>query len=580
MVEIIESRDVKIPFYPEIVTPSIERPLRRGKYEGGECLAVENVVGKGDRVLELGTGLGLVSTKAALADGVERVLTFEANPALIPVIRETHQLNGVTGRIEVINGVVTRGEAPETLTFYRRRDFWGSSLSPVPDGWVDQVDVVTHDFDQVLIDLKPTVIVCDIEGGELDLFAGADLTGVKYVIMEIHPRVYGAAGVKQIFDAMSAKGFGYSPKISRGGTVITFERVGRQRITQVSNFAAPAIKAASKRVAQEATIAEAPKVFVPTCMKNEGPFILEWIAYCRVMGISDFLIFSNDCEDGTDRILQRLDDLGFLTHLPNPAPVFDSPNFQPAALKYAIMTEQYRRSDFVISMDVDEFLNIRTGDGTIPALLNAVGDFDVICLNESLFGSNGQEHFSSGFVTTQYTKCSSYRPGNVKARRGVKSILRRDCGLVLKNHRPYPNAEHGFDGTIWKDGSGNRPPENFIHDLENGMDCRGRFDLAYLNHYPLRSMESFLLKRDRGDVVARNRKVSVRYWRVRNRHDETDEGVLRHLPAAQAEYDRLIADPVLNDLHHASIVWHKNRITELRKKPDFVEFLDEIKAIS
>ncbi|MDB4053693.1 glycosyltransferase family 2 protein [Octadecabacter sp.] len=56
-----------------------------------------------------------------------------------------------------------------------------------------------------------------------------------------------------------------------------------------------------------------------TPMKNEGPFILEWLAYHLMIGINDFVVFTNDCEDGTDAILERLDELGLVRHLPNPS---------------------------------------------------------------------------------------------------------------------------------------------------------------------------------------------------------------------------------------------------------------------
>ena len=47
---------------------------------------------------------------------------------------------------------------------------------------------------------------------------------------------------------------------------------------------------------------------VLSTMKNEGPFVLEWVAHHRAIGFDGFVIFSNDCTDGTDRILDRLDD--------------------------------------------------------------------------------------------------------------------------------------------------------------------------------------------------------------------------------------------------------------------------------
>jgi hypothetical protein len=41
-------------------------------------------------------------------------------------------------------------------------------------------------------------------------------------------------------------------------------------------------------------------------MKNEGPFILEWLAWHRAIGVQDFLIYTNDCTDGTDTFLMLL----------------------------------------------------------------------------------------------------------------------------------------------------------------------------------------------------------------------------------------------------------------------------------
>ena len=54
------------------------------------------------------------------------------------------------------------------------------------------------------------------------------------------------------------------------------------------------------------------RITAVTCVKNEGPFLLEWIAFNRLIGVTDFLFYSNDCSDGTDRLLdaQRLNDCG------------------------------------------------------------------------------------------------------------------------------------------------------------------------------------------------------------------------------------------------------------------------------
>jgi hypothetical protein len=60
-----------------------------------------------------------------------------------------------------------------------------------------------------------------------------------------------------------------------------------------------------------------------TPMKDEVPFILDWIAYHLLIGINDMFVFSNDCMDGTNIMLKRLDEMGIVRHLTNP-PVFNN----------------------------------------------------------------------------------------------------------------------------------------------------------------------------------------------------------------------------------------------------------------
>ena len=67
-----------------------------------------------------------------------------------------------------------------------------------------------------------------------------------------------------------------------------------------------------------------------TCVKNEGPFLLEWIAFHQCIGVTNFLFYSNDCDDGTDTLLDALAELGHVTHLLNPA---EGRNYQMEALK-------------------------------------------------------------------------------------------------------------------------------------------------------------------------------------------------------------------------------------------------------
>ena len=61
--------------------------------------------------------------------------------------------------------------------------------------------------------------------------------------------------------------------------------------------------------------AERPEVVLVSAMRNEGPFVLEWLAYHRVIGVDQVVIVSNGSTDGSDELLTALAAAGELTFL-------------------------------------------------------------------------------------------------------------------------------------------------------------------------------------------------------------------------------------------------------------------------
>ena len=47
-------------------------------------------------------------------------------------------------------------------------------------------------------------------------------------------------------------------------------------------------------------------VCVIATARNEGPYLLDWIAYHRAIGIESFFLYSNDNDDGSDDLLLAL----------------------------------------------------------------------------------------------------------------------------------------------------------------------------------------------------------------------------------------------------------------------------------
>ena len=563
--EVIESSGIKVPFVPAIITPKIERPMRNSRYESGECAALRRILRPGDRVLELGAGVGLLSTVAGMVEGIESVTTVEANPDLIPLIVETHRLNGVTC-VDLRNGVATAdadSDGGPEIDFYLRPDFWASSMEPDSRPFTRKVHLRRYGLKSLIEEVNPTVIVCDIEGGEKGLFDGADLSGVRAMVVEFHPKVYGDKGVTQIMGVLAAKGITLAPRNKEGSTVQLLERAEPK----------PHALPFPPRSFRDWPIKD-PRVFVATCMKDEGPFILEWVAWHKAMGVTDLTVFTNDCSDGTDLILDRLADLGHVQHLPNPAFAFDSTAFQPVALNYAHGLRAMREADFFLSMDVDEFINVTCGDHTFSALFNTAGAFDVLSMSEVNHGCNHHEQYQPGWMTELFPAHQTTTPGKFKSRRGVKSVVRLSERVEkLRNHRPDMRDDLG--PILWLDGSG-RVTGHFLSDRnENGHDCRRSFDLVRLEHFPLRSLDSYLAKMYRGDVVITGKQVSRTYWRVRNKNSEISTGYDVQLKRAKAWFKKhLDKDKPLMALHDAACAAHAAKIAELVADPVFKDRRD------
>lgn len=200
-------RGVGVPASPHLGARQARR-IRRGLYEAQEIAGALHVAEADDVVLELGAGIGLVGAVVALNNGARRVLAFEANPHLIPAIEELYRVNGIGDRIAVRNAVPVSGAgAPARVPFHIRPNFRGSSLAEPEDGEFEAVDVPTADFEEVCREISATVLISDIEGGELDLLRGADLSRFRAVVIEFHPRVYGAEGMKECKFILRQAGF-------------------------------------------------------------------------------------------------------------------------------------------------------------------------------------------------------------------------------------------------------------------------------------------------------------------------------------------------------------------------------------
>ena len=304
-------------------------------------------------------------------------------------------------------------------------------------------------------------------------------------------------------------------------------------------------------------------------VKNEAAFLLDWLAHHRAVGITDFLVFSNDCTDGTDEMLDRLAGLNWLEHHRNDGP-YHKGGIQFTAMKTADKLDIVRGADWILPMDVDEFINIHVGNHRLPALIDTLPEASAITLTWRLFGNDDVVHYKDVAVTRQFTRAAPeilYWPWRAAM---FKTLYRNDG--TYRNigvHRPRNPRENRLAQCRWFDSHGRELDDQFRTRRIFSTYGRPNYGLAQLNHYPLGAMESYVLKADRGRAVHSDHLLGVDYWVERNFCTEQDNSVQTIAPAVADIRAELAADPELARLHQQAVAWRHTRFKELMQSEPF-----------
>ena len=145
----------------------------------------------------------------------------------------------------------------------------------------------------------------------------------------------------------------------------------------------------------------------------------------------------------------------------------------------------------------------------------------------------------------------------------------RDSGV----HRPKrPNVEH-FDDTHWYNGSGQPMPDRYMEGSWRSAPDSIGYDLVQINHYALKSCESYLVKKARGRAHHGGESLGLEYWQKMNHNRVEDRSIDAIRPRKEVIYKELMADKELAALHDACCQNHRKLIDELRATPDFNDCL-------
>lgn len=295
------------------------------------------------------------------------------------------------------------------------------------------------------------------------------------------------------------------------------------------------------------------RILLFTAVKDEGPYILEWLAYHKALGFTDFLIAQNDSKDGTTEILRRLQQLGEIAFIDN-----DNPKGSPqmAASRLAARTELFNSSDWMAFFDCDEYLNLCKHD-TLEDFLDDFSEFDSIAVNWLNFGDSGLSQWGCGLTIERFTQCA--HPDHAYNAH-FKCLHRPSCKDFqgFGPHRPHPTKP--IRTFVYTDKSAVEDDVQLGAVPQPSPNRAARHDIACLHHYSVRTREEFLRKEIRGHAFYPDTAYGGDHkFNIKNTNAIRNSSLQESARSTYKFLWEFLSDPALNEAYVRSCRFHFER---------------------
>lgn len=304
-------------------------------------------------------------------------------------------------------------------------------------------------------------------------------------------------------------------------------------------------------------MAEVPRFLVSLAVRNEGAFLIEWVAWYRMLGF-EILVATNDCTDASPAMLNLLHDAGWLTHITHsPDPGIPPKRSAHATIRAHPLTAA---AEWMLICDVDEFLVLHQGDGTIA---DFVGQRDPaihgIGFHWKVFGTGGETRWHDVLQHRTFVRAAPMlHPANTS----FKSLIR----WPTRFKRYGAHSPQGYIGEFgdhyWIDSRGRKLGR--YHPVGAAQRAtapdRVTHQAAQMNHYALRTPESFALKKGIPSPSAGKDRYTDDFYTKFDRNEETDLSVAAYADRFDRIHSEAFALPGLARFHHASCAHYVARL--------------------
>ena len=303
-----------------------------------------------------------------------------------------------------------------------------------------------------------------------------------------------------------------------------------------------------------------PRKVIVACMRNEALFVVEWVAHHLAMGFDRIIVFTNDCDDGTDALLDAMARFAPVARHDNPGP-YDAGTIQKTALALAYGLPEVRGADWVLHIDADEYVNVEVGSRRIDDLLALYPDVDGIALMWRHFGSAGKRRWGGGSVIETFLRCEGTVPDVAAGQlANFKTLFRPDRFGMMSVHTPKMPLG-GRVPRIVNTAGVEMPVDTLLTAGGSGYSAAPHqvtWDKASLHHHHVKSDDLHRMKHARGDANGRKnskRRIGSTFYDYANRNDVRSKSLLRLRPRVIEIEAALRSDPTVREAEAQAMAW-------------------------